>query len=206
MKTHKTYKITLALLAAMLAVIGTTATVVHADGPETPPEAAPVVEQNIDSYLDQASRDLVNEMNPTFQAFVAEAWVFVKGIAPAGDWEEAIRDIIPQIHANAEDQGGLLGAQGGSSANSNCSISYYTTLGSSGWAAAVTSSSCTMNFLTAKVGVNSHGDTGSCFNCRSVSAYINGLSCGWYFAYGNHEWGNSPSGSGASSDSGQAGC
>ena len=199
MKMHKTILI---LLAAMLAIIGTTATVVHADEPETPP----VVEQDIDAYLDQEAQELVDEMNPTFQAFVAEAWEFVKEIAPAEDWEEAIRDIIPQIHTNAEDQGGLRGAQGAGIANSGCNISYYTTLGSSGWAAAVTSSSCTMDFLTAKVGVNAYGDTGSCFNCTSVSAYINGLSCGWYIAYGNHEWGYNPAGSGASSDSGQAGC
>ena len=33
MKIHKTYKITLALLAVMLAVVGTTGTVVQAEGP-----------------------------------------------------------------------------------------------------------------------------------------------------------------------------
>ena len=65
----------------MLAVIGTTATVVQADGPEV----APVVEQNIDAYLDQTSRDLVNEMNPTFQNFVAEAWTYLKQTAPSQD-------------------------------------------------------------------------------------------------------------------------
>ena len=57
MKFHKTI---LTLLAGVLAVIGTTATVVHADGPGAPP--AP--DQNINSYLDQATQDLVDEMNP----------------------------------------------------------------------------------------------------------------------------------------------
>lgn len=52
------------MLAIALAVIGTTVTVVHAAGPETTPAAY----QNINSYLDQANEDLVNEMNPTFQA------------------------------------------------------------------------------------------------------------------------------------------
>lgn len=203
----KLYKTILTMLAMTLAIIGTTATVAHADGPETPPKAAKTAPaQNIDAYLDQSSRDLVNEMNSTFQGFVADAWTHLKQIAPSEDWEEAIRDIIPQIHEDAEGQGGLLGAQGASGTNSSCSITDYTSLGSSGWAAAVTSSSCTMDFLTAKVGVNSYGDTGSCFNCKSTYAYINGLSCGWYIAYGNHEWGNNPSGSSASSDSGQAGC
>ena len=201
MKMHKTI---LTLLAGVLAVIGTTATVVHADGPETPP--AP--DQNINSYLDQATRDLVNEMNPTFQNFVAEAWTHLKQIAPSQDWEESIRDIIPQIHANAEDQGGIVGAQGAIAASS-CSFTYYTELGESGWAAAVTKSSCTMDFLIAQVLIRYIGgpaDTNSCFNCRSVSAYVNGLSCGYYLAQGSHEWGNNPSGSGGSSDDGQAGC
>ena len=203
MKMYKTILTLLAgVLAGVLAVIGTTATVVQADGPGTPP--AP--DQNIDAYLDQASQDLVDEMNPTFQSFVTEAWAFVKENVPAEDWEEAIQDIVPQIHANAEEQGGLLGAQGASGASSNCSVSYYTSLGSSGWAAAVTSSSCRMDFLDAAVTAGSSSDSGSCFNCRSVSAYVNGLSCGYYVASGSHDWGNNPSGSGNSSDSGYAGC
>lgn len=205
MKMHKTYKITLALLAALLVVIGTTATVV-AEGPET----APVVEQNIDAYLDQTSRVLVNEMNLTFQNFVAEAWTHLKQIAPSEDWEAAIRNIIPQTHANAQSQGGLVGVTGGSNVaqSNNCSFDYYTTLGSSGWAAAVTRSSCTKDFLIAKVLIRYTGgatDSRSCFNCRSVFAYVNGLACGYYLADGRHEWGN-PSVTKSSSDDGNAGC
>ena len=197
MKMHKTI---LTLLAAMLAVIGTTATVVHADESETTPAPDP----NINSYLNQASEDLVNEMNSTFQDFVAEAWEFVKVTAPAEDWEEAIRDIIPQIYADADGQNGLASYTG--ALTNSCSFTKYTTLGSSGWAAAVSSSTCTMGFMRAAVTVNTSGDTNTCFNCRSAWAYINGLSCGWYFASGDHEWGNNPSGGGSSSDSGQAGC
>ncbi len=196
----KFYKTILTMLAMTLAIIGTTATVVHAEGPGTPP--AP--DQNIDSYLDQANEDLVDEMNPTFQGFVSEAWAFVKEIAPAEDWEEAIRDIIPQIHEDAEEQNGLASYTGVQTYS--CSFTKYTTLSSSGWAAAVSSSTCTMGFMRAAVTVNTYGDTNTCFNCSSVSAYINGLSCGWYFANGDHEWGNNPSGGGSSSDSGQAGC
>ena len=205
MKMHKTI---LTLLAVMLAVIGTTGTVIQADGPETPPETAETAPaQNIDAYLDQATQDLVNEMNPTFQGFVTGAWDHLKEIAPSQDWEEAIRDIIPQIHEDAEEQNGLASYTG--ALTNSCSFTKYTTLGSSGWAAAVTRSSCTMDFLIAQVLIRYIGgaaDTNSCFNCRSVSAYVNGLACGYYVAHGSHEWGNNPSGGGRSSDDGQAGC
>ncbi len=198
MKFHKTI---LTLLAVTLAVIGTTA-VVHADGPGTPP--AP--DQNIDTYLDQSSQDLVNEMNSTFQGFVADAWTHLKQIAPSEDWEEAIRDIIPQIHADAEEQNGLASYTG--ALTNSCSFTKYTRLGSSGWAASVTRSSCTMDFLHASLSVQGGGpgDTSSCFNCRSTSAYVNGLSCGYYVVIGWHEWGNNPSGGGGTNDEGQAGC
>ena len=188
---------------------GTLEQTAFADGPGEPPETttAPAPDQNIDSYLDQATEDSVNEMNPTFQGFVSEAWAFVMEIAPAEDWEEAIRDIIPQIHADAEEQNGLASYTG--ALTYSCSFTKYTTLGSSGWAAAVTSSTCTMDFLIAQVRIQYIGgayDTNSCFNCRSVSAYVNGLACGYYVARGSHEWGNNPSGGGNSSDDGQAGC
>ena len=51
MKMHKTYKITLALLAALLAVIGVTTTVVQAEGPEAPPDPAQILTgQQLDAY------------------------------------------------------------------------------------------------------------------------------------------------------------
>ena len=145
-------------------------------------------------------------MNPTFQGFVTDAWEFVKEIAPSEDWEEAIRDIIPQIHADAQEQTGLASYTG--ALTNSCSFTKYTTLGSSGWAATVTSSTCTMDFLRAALAVQGGGpgDTSSCFNCRSTSAYVNGLSCGYYVVLGSHEWGDNPSGGGGSNDEGQAGC
>ena len=210
MKFRKTI---LTLLAAMLAVIGTTGTVVvHADGPDTPPETTETAPaQNIDAYLDQASRDLVNEMNSTFQGFVADAWTDLKQIAPSGDWKEVIRDTIPQIHANAEAQGGLLGSQGASGASNNCTLTYYSQVGSSGWAAAVTKSSCRMNFLRAEVAVQRGGGPGaigSCSNnfCKRVVAYVNGLPCGNIYVLGTHEWGYNPSGGDGSSASGDVIC
>ena len=166
-----------------------------------------------DAYLDQASRDLVNEMNPTFQNFVADAWTQLKQIAPSQDWEAAIRDIIPQTHANAQSQGGLVGGTGGSNVaqSNNCSFDHYSMVGSSGWAAAVTRSSCRMNFLRAEVAVQRGGGPGdirSCANnfCREVAAYVNGLPCGNIFVLGTHEWGYNPSGGAGSSASGDVIC
>lgn len=205
LRRGKVYSIlAIGMLFTVLVVSGTFAQTAFADGPETTPAPA----QDIDSYLDQTTEALVQEMNPTFQNFVAEAWTILKQIAPSADWEEAIRDIVPQIHANAESQGGIIGGAVGASGtmSNNCNFSFYTSLGSSGWAAAVTSSTCTMNFLRAEVAVTNDGDIRSCFNCRSVFAYVNGLSCGYHVALGWHEWGNSPSGGGSSSDDGQAGC
>ena len=187
------------VLFAALVISGTVEQTAFADGPEKPP--AP----DINSYLDEATEQLVDEMNPTFQSFVAEAWTLLKQIAPSEDWEEAIRDIIPQVHANAERQGGIVGGPVVAMSD-NCSFDHYTTLGSSGWAAAVTRSSCTMDFLGADLVLNNVGDTRSCFNCRLVFAYVNGLSCGYYVARGTHEWGHSPSGGDSSSDHGNAGC
>ena len=192
------------VLFMVLMISGTFGQTAFADSPETP--SAPA--QDIDSYLDQTTVDLVQEMNPTFQNFVAEAWIILKQIAPSEDWEEAIRDIVPQIHSNAESQGGVIGGAGvtNGAMSGNCNFSYYTSLGSSGWAASVTSSTCTMNFLRAEVALTNDGDIRSCFNCTSVFAYVNGLSCGYHVALGWHEWGNNPSGGGSSSDEGQAGC
>ena len=200
----------IAVLFTALVFSGTFEQAAFADGPETPPEATtvPPMNQDIDSYLDKATEELISEMNPTFQGFVADAWTHLKQIAPSEDWEGSIQDIIPQIHSNAEEQGGLLGAQGAIAANSSCSFTYYTELGESGWAAAVTKSSCTKDFLIAKVLIRYIGgpsDSRSCFNCRSVFAYVNGLPCGYYVADGRHEWGN-PSVTKSSSDDGQAGC
>ena len=82
MKTHKTYKITLALLAALLAVIGTTGTVVQADGPGgddgsgggstqvpgglTPEQALQGEEMNMWNSLDPSTQTLVrDEVIPT---------------------------------------------------------------------------------------------------------------------------------------------
>ena len=56
MKMHKTI---LTLLAAMLAVIGATTTVVYADGPETPPETI----ANIDDFMDEATGRLYQELS-----------------------------------------------------------------------------------------------------------------------------------------------
>ena len=188
------------VLFIALGISGTVEQTAFAEGPE------PNASQDINSYLDQATKELVNEMNPTFQGFVAEAWEHLKQIAPPRDWEASIRDIIPQIHANAEDQGGILGAQSTNVTSSSCNFTYYIELGESGWAAAVTKSSCTMDFLRADVAVTNDGDIQSCFNCKSVFAYVNGLSCGYHVALGWHEWGHNPSGGGSSSDEGQAGC
>ena len=90
---------------------GTLEQTAFADGPGEPPETTepPVPDQNINSYLDQATEDSVNEMNATFQGFVSEAWEDLKAMAPSGDWEDVIQDIIPQIHADAESQGGIVG-------------------------------------------------------------------------------------------------
>ena len=199
-KKTKFYKTILTLLAITLAVIGTTATVVHAEGPETPP--AP--DQNINSYLDQATQDLVDEMNPTFQAFVTEAWEDLKAMAPSGDWEDVIQDIIPQIHADAESQGGIVGSP--TALTSSCNLSKYSMLGSSGWAAAVTKSSCVKVYLKAEVTASSYGNKGLCFDwCKSVSAYVNGLPCTNYYVKGDHEW-RYPTVTRTSSAEGQAGC
>ena len=190
----KFYKTILTLLAMTLAVIGTTATVVHAEGP------------NINDYMGTETRQLFGEMTPTTQRLAKRAWSNVRSIAPQQDWDEAAEDIIRQFHEQAEERGALLGAQRATGASGCDDPDTYTTLGSSGWAAAGTESDCTMNYLDAGVSVLSYGDTRTCSNCRSVFAYVNGLSCGWYHAYGDHEWGYNPSGGGSSRDSGQAGC
>lgn len=201
---HKTI---LTLLAVMLAVIGTTGTVVHAEGPETPPKTVkttPVVDQIINTYLDDATRQLVQEMNPTFQAFVADAWTHLKLIAPFQDWEEVIQDIIPQIHADAESQGGIVG--GAAALTNSCNLTRYSMLGSSGWAASVTKSSCVKVYLKAEVTASSYGNKGLCFDwCKSATAYVNGLPCTNYYVKGDHEW-RYPTVTRTSSAEGQAGC
>ena len=55
----KFYKTILTLLAMTLAIIGTTGTVVYGDGPETPTGTT----ANIDDFMDEATRELYQELS-----------------------------------------------------------------------------------------------------------------------------------------------
>ena len=202
------HKIVLAVLAAVMVAVGATTVTVHANGP------------SINGFMDTATTARFQQMTPAWQGMVREAWGFVTTIAPRDDWDEAAAQIVSQMYEDARSQRKLRGSShapsvlsalgtllGFSRASNSCDASGSTTLGSSGWAASTTTSTCRKDFLTAQTSVQGGpGDLSSCFGCTSVYAYVNGLSCRYYNVVGHHEWGYNPSGRSASFDSGNAGC
>ena len=202
------HKIILAVLAAAMIAVGATTVTVHADGP------------NINGFMDTATTARFQQMTPAWQGMVGDAWGFVTTIAPRDDWDEAAAQIVSQMYEDARRRGKLRGSSpapsffsslgallGFSRASSSCDASGSTTLGSSGYAASSTTSTCRKDFMTAQTSVQGGpGDLRSCFGCTSVHAYVNGLSCRYYNVVGHHEWGYNPSGRSASFDSGHAGC
>ena len=202
------HKIILAVLVAATIAVGTTTVTVYAAGP------------NINGFMDAATTARFQQMTPAWQGMVGDAWGFVTTIAPRDEWDEAAAQIVSQMYEDARSQrklrgnspapsvistlGALLGI---SRASRSCDASGSTSLGSSGWAASSTTSSCRKDFLTTQTAVQGGpGDLRSCFSCTYVHAYVNGLSCRYYNVVGHHEWGNNPSGRSASFDSGQSGC
>ncbi len=102
MKMHKTYKITLALLAVMLAVVGTTTTVVHAEGPGDEPEFA--------ATMNSETLATFHGLTPEEKGIVEEAWTQIRNQAPREHWDADIEWVIEILAADEVESG-----QGGQS-------------------------------------------------------------------------------------------
>ena len=98
MKFQETYKITLALLATLLAVIGTTATVVHADGPPNEAGDAP------GDLLNDEQMTRFNNLSTAVQQMLADE--FIPFLTGKGFDETSKSEFLAQVveaeHATAE--------------------------------------------------------------------------------------------------------
>lgn len=176
----KFYKTILTMLAVTLAVIGTTATVVHADGPETPPGTT----ANIDDFMDEATRELHQELSDQGKAMVTQVWGNITATAPQKALQTILQQFVASFHENERSAvGGTMGA-------SSCT-SYTGAAIASGYAAAHTGNSCTKAYLRVDLQVQGGGpgDADSCFDCKSTYSHVSFSSCNYYVVRAWHEWG-----------------
>ena len=176
----KFYKTILTLLAITLAVIGTTATVVYADEPETPTETT----ANIDDFMDEATGRLYQELSDQGKAMATQVWGNITTTAPQEARQTILQQFIASFHENEGSAvGGAIGAN-------SCTV-YTGVAMASGYAAAHTGNSCTKAYLRVDLQVQGGGpgSLNSCSDCRSTFASVSFSSCNYYVVRAWHEWG-----------------
>ena len=188
MKMHKTI---LTLLAAMLAVIGTTGTVVQAEGPGGD-------DLTLDRALDSETRAMFDVLTPGGKDIVVDVWPQIKQQAPRQYWEAEVTSIVEALHTyevvnEGETDGapsgpgeGPTGARGASTPVANMVVNTNMYVG---YTSSVTGVYVVNEALSARVTVWGHaGNSNLCENCVSVYASVHAPpnEPGHYSALGVH--------------------
>ena len=164
MKMHKTI---LTLLAVMLAVIGTTGTVAHAEGPADSTGFANV--------MDAETTVLYNELSSPAQDLMQQIWERIEATAPQEAFGPQVAHYVAALRQDQEDREnespGANAAQEG-----NCtSVTRHSSL-TSGYSSAVTGSFVSCAALSASITIQAipgASDNDPCNNCTLAFAYIN---------------------------------
>ena len=163
MKMHKTI---LTLLAVMLATIGTTGTVVQADGPAGGPDFANV--------MDAETKTLYNELSSPAQDLMQQIWEQIEATAPQEAFGPQVAHYVASLRQDLEDRENV-GPTITADSNGNCtSVTRHSSL-TSGYSSAVTGSFVSCDALTVSITIQATPgvqDEGLCHNCTLAFAYI----------------------------------
>ncbi len=163
MKMHKAYKIALVILTVMLTVIGTTATVAHAEGLPGLPAFANV--------MDAETTALYNELSSPAQDLMLQIWEKIEATAPQEALGPQVAHYVAALSLDQENASSAVSAQSGG----NCtSVIMHSSL-TSGYSSALTGSFVSCDALTVSITIQAiPGAYGYdlCHNCTLAFAYI----------------------------------
>ena len=180
MKMHKTI---LTLLAVVLAVIGTTATVAHADGPTD--------STSFTDVMDTETTALYNELSSPAQGLMQQIWEQIEATAPQEAFGPQVAHYVAALRQDQEDIENADPAVTADS-NGNCtSVTRHSSL-TSGYSSAVTGSFVSCAALSASIRIQAipgAADSDVCNNCTLAFAYIaEPQTYNYWSGRSVHEW------------------
>ena len=163
MKTHKTI---LTLLAMTLAIIGTTTTVVHADGP---PDST-----GFANAMDAETTVLYNELSSPAQGLMQQIWEQIEATAPQEAFGPQVAHYVAALRQDQKDRENESPAVTADSGGNCTSVTRHSSL-TSGYSSAVTGSFVSCAALSASITIQAipgAQDNDVCNNCTLAFAYI----------------------------------
>ena len=163
MKMHKTI---LTLLAVMLAVIGTTGTVAHAEGPADSTGFANV--------MDAETTVLYNELSSPAQGLMQQIWERIEATAPQEAFGPQVAHYVAALRQDQEDRENESTVANANSEGNCTSVTRSASL-TSGYSSSLTGSFVSCDALTTSITIQAipgAQDDDLCHNCTLAFAYI----------------------------------
>ena len=163
MKFHKTI---LTMLAVTLAIIGTTGTVAHAEGPAGGPDFANV--------MDAETTTLYNELSSPAQGLMQQIWERIEATAPQEAFGPQVAHYVAALRRDQENLGNSGSAVTADSDGNCTSVTTHSSF-TSGYSSALTGSFVSCAGLGARITIHAipgAEDSDVCNNCTLAFAYI----------------------------------